>query len=98
MTQNSTEMPRMAQNHPNCPRWLCMTPNDPSGPKTALRAIGIMVTTHFDLAFGLFRARFGPKRAQIGSKLKIVGKVLCDLSKFAQEDHSANEENIIMIR
>ena len=36
--------------------------------------------------------------AQIGSKLKIVGKVLCDLSKFAQEDHSANEENIIMIR
>ena len=69
---------------------------------------GIMVTKHFDLVFGVFRApwaprapkraRFGPKRAQIGSKLKIVGKVLCDLSKFAQEDHSANEENIIMIR
>ena len=65
----------------------------------------IMVTRHFDLVYGLFRAprapkraRFGPKRAQIGSKLKIVGKVLCDLSKFAQEDHSANEENIIMIR
>ena len=73
---------------------------------------GIMVTRHFDLVSGLFwaprgpkrvrfgpkRARFGPKRAQIGSKLKIVANLLCDLSKFAQEDHSANEEYIIMIR
>ena len=64
-----------------------------------------MVTRHFDQVFGLFwatrapkRARFGPKRAQIGSKLKIVANLLCDLSKFAQEDHSANEEYIIMIR
>ena len=55
---------------------------------------GIMVTKHFDLVFGLFRApkapkraRFGPKRAKIGSKLKIVGNLSCDLSKFAQEDH-----------
>ena len=35
----------------------------------------------------LKRAIFGPKRAQIGSKLKIVGNLSCDLSKFAQEDH-----------
>ena len=41
-----------------------------------------MVTRHFDQVFGLFRAPralqkgpFGPKRAQIGSKLKIVGLV-----------------------
>ena len=39
-----------------------------------------------------------PKGAQIGSKLKIVGNLSCDLSKFAQEDHSANGENITMIR
>ena len=64
-----------------------------------------MVTRYFDLVFGVFRApkapkraRFGPKRAQIGSKLKIVGNLLCDLSKFVQEYHSANEENIITIR
>ena len=86
-------------------------PEGPGGPDLVPTAanwsdrVGIMVTRHFDLVFGLFRAprapkraRFGPKRAQIGSKLKIVANLLCDLSKFAQEDHSANEEYIIMIR
>ena len=93
-------------------------PEGPGGPDLVPTAanwsdrVGIMVTRHFDLVFGLFwaprgpkrvrfgpkRVRFGPKRAQIGSKLKIVANLLCDLSKFAQEDHSANEEYIIMIR
>ena len=89
-------------------------PEGPGGPDLVTTAanwsdrVGIMVTRHFDLVFGLFRApraprapkraRFGPIRAKIGSKLKIVANLLCDLSKFAQEDHSANEEYIIMIR
>ena len=58
------------------------------------RLVGIMVTKHFDLASGLFRAPraskralLGPKRALIGLKLKIVANLSCDLSKFAQKDH-----------
>ena len=42
------------------------------------------------------RARFGPKRAQIGPKLKIVANLSCDLSQFAQEGHLTNEKNIII--
>ena len=40
---------------------------------------------------------FGPKRAEIGPKIKIVEDLSCHLSKFAQEGHSANEKNIIII-
>ena len=79
---------------------------DPGGPDLVPSAanwsdyVGIMVTRHFYLVFGVFRLRAprAPKRAQIGSKLKIVGNLLSGLSKFAQEDPSANEENIVMIR
>ena len=106
---------RALQKGPFGPKRPCWGPHrvseGPGGPDLVPIAanwsdwVGIMVTRHFDLVFGLFRApralkraRFGPKRAQIGSKLKIVGYLSCDLSKFAQEDHSANGENITMIR
>ena len=62
---------------------------------------GIMVNRHIDLVSGLFWAPRAPKRARFGPKrviLKIVTNLSCDLSKFAQEDHSANGENITMIR
>ena len=95
--------PRIAQNHQNGSKWHCITPNGPSGPKTVLRGI-IYDYMPCWLPMGPFRyprgpkgPLFGPKRAEIGPKLKIVVDLSCDLSKFAQEGHSANEKNIIII-
>ena len=83
---------RALQKGPFGPKRLCWGPHrvseGPRGPDLVPIGanwsdwVGIMVTRHFDLVFGLFRApralkraRFGPKRAQIGSKLKIVGNL-----------------------
>ena len=73
--------------------------------------VRIMVTTHFGLVSGLFWAPSGPKRAhlgpkcpllapkgpKIGTKFNIVSNISCYLSKFAQEGHSFNENNIVPI-
>ena len=103
--------PKRARFGPKRPFWGSQTDSKgPGGPDLVPTAVnwsdwvGIMVTKHFDLASGLFRAPraskralLGPKRALIGLKLKIVANLSCDLSKFAQKDHLTNGENIFKI-
>ena len=96
---------------PKMPFWGSQRDSKgPGGPDLVPTAVnwsdwvGIMVTKHFDLVSGLFRATraskralSGPKGAQLGLKLKIVANLSCDLSKFAQKDHLTNGENIFKI-
>ena len=96
---------------PKCPFWGSQRSSEgPRGPDLVHTAadwsdwVEIMVATHFGLVSGLFwasrdtkNAHFGPQGAQIGPKFKIVADPSCDLSKFAQERHSANGKHISII-